>query len=104
MPRSEERSTERVHGQIARHHARASTSGLRGDLDVLRPLGIDRVELGAHVDVVPGPLLGDDARVLAVAPGELGALLEGVEDAFRVRADLRDDQRVGHDDDGAIMG
>src|SRR5204863_130943 len=55
MPRSEERLAETVHGQIARLHARASTSGLRGDLHVLRPLGIDRVELGAHVDVVPGP-------------------------------------------------
>src|SRR5204863_7647997 len=104
MPRSEERLAETVHGQIARLHARASTSGLRGDLHVLRPLGIDRVELGAHVDVVPGPLEGEDARRLAVAGGEPSALLGGVEDAIRLRADLRDDQRVGHGDDGAIMG
>jgi hypothetical protein len=34
----------------------------------------------------------------------LGALLEGIEDALRIGADLRDDQRVGHGDDGAIMG
>ena len=61
-------------------------------------------ELGAHVDVVPGPLEGEDARRLTVARHELGALLEGVEDAVRVGADLRDDQRVGHGDDGAIMG
>ena len=68
------------------------------------PVGIDGVELGAHVDVVPDPLEGEDARRLPIAGGELGALLEGIEDALRVGADLRDDQRVGHDGDGAIMG
>jgi hypothetical protein len=103
MPRSEERPDETVHGQIARVHVRASTSRLGGDLDVLRPIGIDGLQLGAHVDVVPGPLEGEDARGLAVAGGEPSALLEGIEDALRVGAHLRDDQRVGHDDDGAIM-
>jgi hypothetical protein len=71
---------------------------------VLRPVGIDRVELGAHVDAVAGALEGEDAGGLAVAGGELRALLEGVEEAIRLGADLRDDQRDGHGDDGAIMG
>jgi len=78
--------------------------GLGGDFDVLRPVGIDGVQLGADVDIVPGPLEGEDARRLPVAGGELRALLEGVQDALGVGADLRDDQRVGHGDDGAIMG
>src|SRR4051812_24088749 len=39
MPRSETRASETVHGQIARVHAPASTSRLRGDFDVLGPPG-----------------------------------------------------------------
>src|SRR4029078_333456 len=84
MPHSEERRSETVHGHIARLHTRASTSRLRGNLDVLRPVGIDRLELGADCSAVPGPLEREDPRGLAVARRELGARLEGVEDVVGV--------------------
>jgi lipoyl(octanoyl) transferase len=52
---------------------------------------------------VSSALEGEDACRLTVAGRELGALLEGVEDAVGLRADLGDDQRVRHGDDGAII-